>query len=674
MKNYQLIFMGLLLALLNTTDAFAGRRVSIWSLTSSERTTIRTQIMNYLNSDIDTSASGTDRYNVVNTHGDNDAYIHNYNQVFLGWHRRYIAEMETYVMANISSSLRTKCNNLLPFWSPTTTIPSAFSGTDAVLSGFDPIENTNPNSSGNYNFNRFFDLNFCNNYPNDGQAATYCATQTARQTDDAIRPIDKFAADLECEHNSVHDTIGGVMGDSLHSPAAAIFWIWHAFVDELYWDYEVCNPTYSSIPYSMNFDNLLDNSWYVGSSNRFGRVQVTTQNGPQSGSRHLTMDVTTNTNFAENEAIVNLNLAGMSNVSLNFWWKEWSDENHDQDGVYFSDGGPFVKVYDLTGGSTTWAQQTLNVSTLAANNGLSLTNTFKIKFQQYDNYAITTDGMAFDGVSITGTMASGHCTDFETGWDYWFDLNNSGSDDIDWTRHAGSTTSSSTGPTGAASGTRYLYLEASGNGTGYPSKRATLQRQIFNSSLSRVSFNYHMYGSTMGTLALQVSNSTTSGYTQIWSRTGDQGNSWRSATVTIPSTYLSGGYYLRLVGTTGSSWRSDMAVDNICFSTSSGRSAPTLDDDNDIVLTEELTLDMRGYPNPFSQSATIEYTLPEATKVVLTVRDITGREIKRLVNGISQEPGVHRAVFHAGNIPDGVYLYTLEAQGIQKTGKLILQR
>ena len=662
MKNYQMIFMGLLIALLNFTDAFAGRRTSIWSLTSSERTTIRTQIMNYLNSDLDPNATGTAQYNVVNRHGDNDAYIHNYNQVFLGWHRLYIQEMETYVMANISSSLRNKCNNLLPYWDPTTSIPAAFSGSSAVLSGFAAITNTNPNNSGNYNFSRFFNANFCNNYLNNGQGSTFCGAQTNQ----AFRPIDKFAADLECEHNSVHDTIGGVMANSLQSPAAAIFWIWHAFVDELYWDYEVCNATYTGVPYSMTFDNLLDDYWYVGSSNRFGRVQVTTANTPQSGSRHLTMDVTTDGNYAANEAIVNLNLSGMSNVSLSFYWKEWSDENHDQDGVYFSDGGPFVKVYSLTGGSTTYTLQTLNVSTLAANAGLSLNDTFKIKLQQYDNFAITTDGMAFDQVSISGTMANGHCTDFETGWDLWQQLS---TDDGQWTRNSGGTSSANTGPSGAFSGIRYLYLEASTNGVSYPSNTAILQKQVNSASLSSLSFNYHMYGSGMGTLELQVSNSSGSGYTTLWSRSGNQGNQWLSTgTISVPSAYLSGGYYLRLVGTTGSSFTSDMAVDNICFS-SSGRSA-----DDDEVVVDDRTQEMRGYPNPFSQSTTIEYTLTEATEVVLTVTDVTGREIKKLVNGASQQPGIHQVVFNAENIPDGVYLYTLDAQGTRKTGKLILQR
>ena len=42
----------------------------------------------------------------------------------------------------------------------------------------------------------------------------------------------------------------------------------------------------------------------------------------------------------------------------------------------------------------------LDVDALAASAGLSLTANFVVKFQQYDNYAIATDGFAFDDISV----------------------------------------------------------------------------------------------------------------------------------------------------------------------------------------------------------------------------------------------------------------------------------
>jgi PKD repeat protein len=54
----------------------------------------------------------------------------------------------------------------------------------------------------------------------------------------------------------------------------------------------------------------------------------------------------------------------------------------------------------LSGGSTTYQQITLDVDALASSNGLRLTGTFIVKFQQYDNYGISSDGMAFDDIEV----------------------------------------------------------------------------------------------------------------------------------------------------------------------------------------------------------------------------------------------------------------------------------
>jgi hypothetical protein len=43
-----------------------------------------------------------------------------------------------------------------------------------------------------------------------------------------------------------------------------------------------------------------------------------------------------------------------------------------------------------------------------------MTSTFVVKFQQYDNYVITTDGMAFDDIAVTGS--TGVSTDPPTGY------------------------------------------------------------------------------------------------------------------------------------------------------------------------------------------------------------------------------------------------------------------
>ena len=98
-------------------------------------------------------------------------------------------------------------------------------------------------------------------------------------------------------------------------------------------------------------------------------------------------------------------------------------------------------------------------------------------------------------------------------------------DDLDWTRDSGGTPSNNTGPSSGADGTWYLYVEASGNGTGFPNKSAILNSPCFNLSSATqatFSFQYHMFGSTDGgTFDLEASN--------------DDGNSWTCLLYTSPS-------------------------------------------------------------------------------------------------------------------------------------------
>lgn len=68
----------------------------------------------------------------------------------------------------------------------------------------------------------------------------------------------------------------------------------------------------------------------------------------------------------------------------------------------------------------------------------------------------------------------------------------------------------------------------------------------------------------------------------------------------------------------------------------------------------------QNYPNPFNPSTTINYDLPEASTVKLTVFDILGRKVATLVNE-RKDAGYHQIIFNAQAMASGVYLYRLEA-------------
>ena len=82
----------------------------------------------------------------------------------------------------------------------------------------------------------------------------------------------------------------------------------------------------------------------------------------------------------------------------------------------------------------------------------------------------------------------------------------------------------------------------------------------------------------------------------------------------------------------------------------------------------------QNYPNPFSQETTIRYALPEdKASGELIIRDmITGKIMLRLE--LKEKSGA--ALVRTGNLKAGMYIYTLEAEGIQVASKkmIILQR
>ena len=80
----------------------------------------------------------------------------------------------------------------------------------------------------------------------------------------------------------------------------------------------------------------------------------------------------------------------------------------------------------------------------------------------------------------------------------------------------------------------------------------------------------------------------------------------------------------------------------------------------------------QNYPNPFNPVTNIEFTVPELSKVSLIVYDITGKEVKRLIDNEMKAASKYTVQFNAGNLTTGVYFYSLISSNFKKTKKLIL--
>lgn len=120
-------------------------------------------------------------------------------------------------------------------------------------------------------------------------------------------------------------------------------------------------------------------------------------------------------------------------------------------------------------------------------------------------------------------------------------------------------TSAGTGPGTPYAGEAYAYVEASEFAVPYAGP-FVLESPRFelNETPGYIAFQYHMFGSQMGNLSLEVSSSTPTWHA-LWNQTGNQGESWLPAVVELPPTAVR----IRLVGYTGVGILSDVAVDDL---------------------------------------------------------------------------------------------------------------
>ena len=79
----------------------------------------------------------------------------------------------------------------------------------------------------------------------------------------------------------------------------------------------------------------------------------------------------------------------------------------------------------------------------------------------------------------------------------------------------------------------------------------------------------------------------------------------------------------------------------------------------------------QNFPNPFNPVTKIHYEIRSSGKVVLKIFDVLGREIRTVVDAY-QNPGQYSVSFNATNLPSGIYLYQLTANGYIAIKKMIL--
>ncbi len=330
-----------------------------------------------------------------------------------------------------------------------------------------------------------------------------------------------------------------------------------------------CNSTVSSFPYSESFENTIglwsqannDNlNWTVKSG---GTPSGNTGPAAANAGNYYIYVEASSPNYPSKTAILNspcFNLSGLNNPVLSF------DYNMNGGGMgsvelqVSSNGGIWTTMWSRAGNQgTAWHSATVNLAAYINSTDLK----FRIVGTTGTSYQsdMAIDAFVIQNVAPPCNTVSNfpYRESFENTLGLWSQYSN---DDLDWTIQKGGTPSGNTGPAAANAGAYYIYVEASS--PNYPSKRAVLSSPCFDlSSLNNpeLSFDYHMFGSAMGYVELQVSSNGGS-WTTLWTKSGDQGNVWHSATVNLAAYVNSPSLKFRITGTTGFSYQSDMSIDN----------------------------------------------------------------------------------------------------------------
>ena len=79
----------------------------------------------------------------------------------------------------------------------------------------------------------------------------------------------------------------------------------------------------------------------------------------------------------------------------------------------------------------------------------------------------------------------------------------------------------------------------------------------------------------------------------------------------------------------------------------------------------------QNYPNPFNPVTKINFALPKQGFVTLKIYDVTGREVKTLVNEVKQA-GNYTVDFNGSYLASGVYFYKIQSGDFVSVKRMVL--
>ncbi|QDU23851.1 RHS repeat domain-containing protein [Urbifossiella limnaea] len=161
-------------------------------------------------------------------------------------------------------------------------------------------------------------------------------------------------------------------------------------------------------------------AWSTYSSDAQGRVRVTGSSGTAAGAFALVMDRTPSGANTLNEAVWHVETPGVASPLLRFSHAQFNDEftsigttpftgHRNADGIAVSnDGVTWYPIWSPPGqAAEAWVEYTLDVAARVGLAGGTLDPaSYFVKFQQFDNFPVPTDGRGWDSIAVVGPGAA----------------------------------------------------------------------------------------------------------------------------------------------------------------------------------------------------------------------------------------------------------------------------
>nr|WP_255411377.1 GEVED domain-containing protein [Aquimarina sp. AU474] len=428
------------------------------------------------------------------------------------------------------------------------------------------------------------------------------------------------------------------------------------------------NSSYSSSTTFTTTDTQLtycDSNGNSVSDEYISNVAIGTINNPSGASTGGYVDYTSiSTDLAKNTSHTITITPTWTGTVYSEGYSIWIDLNQDGD---FSDSGEQLLSQNATRDTPVTGDFTIPAAALNGSTRMRVSMKYNgvpspcesFQYGEVEDYTVNITGGGPGGPGPSGCTSGISSFPYNEGFENTLgSWTQSSSDDLDWTIDSNGTPSRNTGPSSATDGTYYIYVEASGNGTGYPNKSAIITSpciDLGSAADATLSFSYHMYGNTnMGSIALEASTDEGVSWTSLWNQTGNQGNSWQNATIDL-TPYTGDGVQLRFNRITGNSWQADIAIDNLSITTSVAVNSS-------IVVLEDLNFSI--FPNPVDGPM---------LNLSTNNKNVSNFEIKNFVGQLVRKGSVSN-IIDVSALKSGVYFLQVATKDQQVVTKRFVKK